>query len=208
MDRGLQAGSARLPSNRTARWALAVGVLLLLTFLSACGFRLQGTTPLPFDTLLVEIPANSQFGASVRRTIRAYSPETEILDPDSVNAAGEKPAYDAKLVMVNMTRNQREVSLNPQGRVEEYELTLTATFRLETAGNEVILPDVTLRTVRDLPYDDNVIQAKESETAVLFAEMQQSLVGRLVRRISAPDVHEAYERILAEREDTARHPQP
>ena len=182
-----------MPTRASALFKWLV-LLIAVPLLASCGFQMQGVTPLPFDRLAVTIPENSQFGADVRRAIRAVSPNTVIVSSGDT-LRGEKPNYQAQLQQVNVTYNTREVSLNAQGRVEEYELTLTFTFRLVNARNEVILPDTTLIAIRDLPYDDSVVQAKEGEMQTLFNTMFKSLVDRLVRRITAPDVAQAYDRL-------------
>ena len=208
----------------------------LLIGLSGCGFQLQGTTPLPFETLSITIPKNTQFGADVRRAIKAASPNTTIIEPSdsasefirnpnaSLNNVGSmtstltfenKPTiqsnqtrqptqtestpvpYQAQLQQISESRNARVVSLNAQGRVEEYELTLKFVFRIVNSKNEIILPDTVLTSIRELPFDDRVIQAKESEQATLFRDMQKSLVSRIVRRIAAPDVRQRYDALLA-----------
>lgn len=204
--------------NALPVWVLMGAMGIALT---GCGFQLQGTTPLPFDTLSVTIPENTQFGADVRRAIQAASPNTTIIEPDTIaadyirtpnaplNNVGSMSStmtvdnkqinrqstlpFQAQLQQVSETRNARAVSLNAQGRVEEYELTLTFVFRLVNAKNEVILPDTVLTSVRELPFDDRVVQAKESEQATLFRDMQRSLVARIVRRLAAPDVKQRYE---------------
>ncbi|MDP4591015.1 MAG: LPS assembly lipoprotein LptE [Burkholderiaceae bacterium] len=209
---------------------------VLLIGLSGCGFQLQGTTPLPFETLSITIPENTQFGADVRRAIKAASPNTTIIEPSdsasefirnpnaSLNNVGSmtstltvenkttiqsnqtrqptqtesKPVpYQAQLQQISESRNARVVSLNAQGRVEEYELTLKFVFRIVNSKNEIILPDTVLTSIRELPFDDRVVQAKESEQATLFRDMQKSLVARIVRRIAAPDVKQRYDALLA-----------
>ncbi len=168
-------------SRRVFAW-LTVGLTLAV---SACGFQLQGASPLPFDTLLVSVPENSQFGADLRRAIRASSPDTVILnDPTE--------PYEAQLQQISSTRTSRQVSLNAQGRVEEYELNLTYIFRIVDANGNVILPATTLSVVRNLPFDDRVVQAKEGEQATLFGQMENSLIARIIRRISAPDIEDRY----------------
>jgi|AntAceMinimDraft_1070359.scaffolds.fasta_scaffold02216_5 LPS-assembly lipoprotein len=173
-------------SRRVFAW-LAVGLTLVV---SACGFQLQGASPLAFDTLLVSVPENTQFGADLRRAIRASSPDTTILN-DSIDP------YQAQLQQISSTRTSRELSLNAQGRVEEYELTLTYIFRIVDANGDIILPATTLRVVRNLPFDDRVVQAKEGEEATLFAQMQNSLIARIMRRISAPDIEARYRALIA-----------
>jgi LPS-assembly lipoprotein len=161
----------------------------LVLVLSACGFQLQGRAPLPFDTLYVSIPQNSQFGADLRRAIRASAPDTKIIEDPT-------EPYQAQLQQVSETRSSREISLNAQGRVEEYELTLVYVFRIVDPNGDIILPSTTLVSVRDLPFDDRVIQAKEGEQATLFRQMQKSLVPRVMRRISAPDVEQRYRNLI------------
>ncbi len=201
-------------------------LLALFIGLTGCGFQMQGSIPLPFETLSITIPENTQFGADVRRAIKASSPNTTIIEPsDSATAfirdpntqlsnvgsmtstitaantpIGQQPAsapYQAQLQQVSETRNTRVVSLNAQGRVEEYELTLQFVFRIVNSKNQIILPDTLLTSVRDMPFDDRVVQAKESEQVTLFRDMQKSLVARIIRRISAPDVRQNYEALLA-----------
>jgi len=198
----------------------------LLIGLTGCGFQMQGSTPLPFDTLSITIPENTQFGADIRRAIKAASPNTTIIEPsDSAtafvstpntqlsnvgsmtstlsvanNLNKQQPAsepYQAQLQQISEVRNARAVSLNAQGRVEEYELTLKFVFRIVNSKNQIILPDTNLTSIRELPFDDRVVQAKESEQATLFRDMQKSLVARIIRRITAPDVRQSYEALLA-----------
>jgi len=160
-----------------------------LLSVAACGFAMRGTTPLPFQTLYIGIPDNSRFGAEVRRALRAASPGTAQVD--------DPKAAQVQLQQLRQERSAREVSLNAQGRVEEYELMVRFVFRLVDAQGHVLLPDTTLTAVREMPYDDQVAQAKEGEMETLYRNMQQSLVSRLVRRLTAPDVAEAFEKAQA-----------
>lgn len=177
------------------RW-LALGLVVVL---SACGFQLQGRAPLPFETLYVSVPQNSQFGADLRRAIRASSPDTQIIEDPAV-------PYQAQLQQISETRSSREISLNAQGRVEEYELTLVYVFRIVDANGDNILPPTTLVAVRDLPFDDRVVQAKEGEQATLFQQMQKSMIARVMRRISAPDVAQRYQILIESNQAVPKSP--
>ncbi|MCX7223971.1 MAG: hypothetical protein NTW89_14275, partial [Burkholderiales bacterium] len=42
-------------------------------------------------------------------------------------------------------------------------------------------------------FDERVVQAKGGEAATLFRDMQKSLVTRIVRRITAPDITQRWE---------------
>lgn len=182
---------------------------LIAILLAGCGFKMQGVTPMPFDSLNITIPQNSQFGADVRRAIRAASPNTTIIEPPTIKPteSGEKPKVDpkyigqAKLEQVSDIRNTRIVSLNAQGKPEEFELTLAYTFRLVNAKNQIILPDTTLTAARAMPFDERVVQAKEGEAATLYRDMQKSLVARMMRRLTAPDIKQRWDVLKATTSD-------
>lgn len=184
---------------------------LAVLVLAGCGFRMQGETPLPFKTMSITIPENTQFGADIRRAIKASSPNTEIIELDDLNKAFQdvdpkntqavasanlskisllSTSTEAQLQQVSEIRSARPVSLNAQGRVEEYELTLQYTIRLIDSKGQVILPDTTFTAVRDMPYDDRFAQAFATEQATMFKDMQRGLVSRIMRRITSQDVIE------------------
>lgn len=177
--------AAHDPQRSPSRWLLRAASLAVVMLLAACGFALRGVTPLPFDTMYVGVHDNTRFGADIRRALRAASPNTTLVD-DTAQA-------QAILQVVQNRRTLREVSLNAQGRVEEYELGIDFTFRLVTNKGVALLPDTTLSVYREMPYDDQVVQAKQSQMENLYLSMQQSLVSRLVRRLTAPDVRDAAE---------------
>ena len=180
-----------------------LGLMTLL--LAGCGFKMQGVTPMPFDSLAITIPQNSQFGADVRRAIRAASPDIVIIEPSPEKPVvpGEKPVIDpktipqARLEQVSEVRNSRIVSINARGKPEEFELTLVYTFRLVNAKNQIILPDTTLSAARAMPFDERVVQAKEGEAVTLYRDMQKSLVARMMRRLTAPDIKQRWDEIQA-----------
>lgn len=185
--------------------------------LAGCGFKMQGSTPLPFDSLHITIPQNSQFGADVRRAIRAASPNTRLIELNDIQVRPRDMKEDediedkgvqnsikdkqvrklaqARLEQLGEERQTRIVALNAQGKVEEFELTLKFTFRLVNAKDQIILPATTLTASRSMPFDERVVQAKEGEAATLFRDMQKSLVTRIVRRITAPDITQRWETV-------------
>lgn len=171
-----------------------LGLMTLL--LAGCGFKMQGVTPMPFDSLAITIPQNSQFGADVRRAIRAASPDIVIIE-SSAAQSGVKTVPQARLEQVSEIRNSRIVSLNARGKPEEFELTLVYTFRLVNAKNQIILPDTTLSAARTMPFDERVVQAKEGEAVTLYRDMQKSLVARMMRRLTAPDIKQRWDEIKA-----------
>src|SRR5690606_10753695 len=175
--------------NRSLRRCLLLAFLTSCVVLAACGFRLKGATPMPFNTLYTNISENSAFGASLRRAILAASPNTRIVN-DPAQA-------EARLLQLANNERLRELSIDAEGRVEEYELNLEFTFQLADAAGHLLIPPTTRRATRELPYDDTLVQAKQSEITTIFQQMQQSMVDRVVRLLSAPDVGEAIQNVQA-----------
>jgi LPS-assembly lipoprotein len=166
------------------RYLRGLACIALCLFLAACGFHMKGVTPLPFTTIYTNIEENSEFGSGIRRAITASSPATRfVTDPQQAQA---------RLTQLSTTQTLRELSLDAQGRVEEYELNLEFVFQLTDDKGHVILPPTTLRSTREIPYDDTVVQAKQGEISTVFKQMQQSLIDRVVRRLSSPDVAHAF----------------
>jgi len=185
-------GPASTPSvRRRVPGGQLLAAIALCCTLSACGFALRGTTELPFHSIHINLPANSQFGAQMRRQIRAASPTTAVIEDAS--------QAEARLQVLENSRSRTEVALNAQGRVQEYELQLRLTFQVIDAQANILVPPTTLTAVRTLPYDDNVAQAKESEAEALYQSMQSGLAQRILHQLNAANTRAAAERAEAER---------
>ncbi len=165
-------------------WLRGLACLLVCAVLAGCGFRLKGATPLPFNTIYTNINENSAFGAKIRRAIIASSPNTRFVS--------EPEQAEARLTQLANRQTMREVSIDARGQVEEYELNLDFVFQLTDAKGHLVLPPTTLQSTREVPYDSGLLQAKQGEIGSLFLEMQQSLVDRIVRRLTSPDVMDAF----------------
>ncbi|MGO1767258.1 hypothetical protein CAP48_14150 [Advenella sp. S44] len=168
------------------RWPqLVLAAVLLSMVLVGCGFKLRGEKPLPFTSMYTNIDANTRFGANLRRSLQASSPSLQFVD----NAG----AAQAVLSQLDREQSQREVSLNAQGQVEEYELMLRLTFQLVSSDGQLLIPPSTLTSTRTLPYDEANSQAKDQEMVTLYQDMEAQMVDQLVRRISSDDVIQGYQ---------------
>lgn len=164
-------------------FALALSLLL-----SACGFRLKQSHNLPFNTLYTNVAENSNFGAQLRRILTANSPNLRLMQtPESA---------EVQLLQLAYNRHLREVSLDPNGEVENYELQLLMEFTLIDAQGNTLMAPTTLSVLRDMPNNPDNSYAKQIEINTLFNDMELSLVDRLVRRLSSIEVQQAYEKSL------------
>jgi len=156
---------------------LSVVVCLVL---AACGFHLKGSAPLPFTRIYTNISPDTNFGATLRRAIVAASPDTQFV---------AAPAdAQAQLIQLNSRQSRRDITIDARGRVEEYELNLEFSFQIIDRQGRFLLPPTTLRDTRELPYDPDAVYARESEISVVFRNMQQSMVDRVIRHLTSPEV--------------------
>lgn len=158
---------------------LALGLTVLL---SACGFHLRGSNGsfmLPFATMYIDLPDTSPLAIGLKRYIRAIG---------STEVVGTKDGADAVLeVLADPERNRTKtiLSLNKNGRVQEYQLGYSINFRvLDKAGNQLLAP-TTISLVRPITFDESQVLAKETEEAALYRDMRNDLVQQIMRRLAA-----------------------
>ncbi|HWV18208.1 MAG TPA: LPS assembly lipoprotein LptE [Rhodocyclaceae bacterium] len=160
--------------------SLLLGLMLLcVTLLTACGFKLRGSYDLPFETLYIALPESHELHAALKRNIEAGT-KTRIVDNREDAQATLTVVYDRTL--------QTILSLSGTGRVTEYQLVRTFAFRVIGKDNRDIIPQREIVLRRDLPYSDNVVLAKASETELLIRDMQSDLVNQILRRLAAAKV--------------------
>ena len=82
-------------------------------------------------------------------------------------------------------RTKTILSLNKNGRVQEYQLGYSINFRvLDKAGNQLLAP-TTISLVRPITFDESQVVAKETEEAALYRDMRNDLVQQIMRRLAA-----------------------
>jgi LPS-assembly lipoprotein len=167
------------------RLLLAVMVAAVLT---GCGFHLRGTLSgnLPYQTMYIALPETAEVNVWLQRYIKA-SGSTEVVD----NAK----AAEAIFQQLGDLRQKTILSVNAQGRVREYRLQLTYTFRVVNQKGQVLVPGNEVNLSRDITFDDSNVLAKDLEEGLLWRDMNNDLVNQIMRRLSIikpknPDLEE------------------
>jgi len=144
--------------------------------LGGCGFHLRGNSDFAFKRLYIGIPANTQMGADLRRTIRGGSDTVIVDDPKQA---------DAMLDVLQDSRAKTILSLTTAGVVREYRLTQRFSFRLRGADGKELIPPSQLLLTRDLTYNEANTLAKDYEEQQLYRDMQSDIVQQLIRRLAS-----------------------
>ena len=157
------------------RLLIALSLAPLAGALGSCGFRLRGPQPLPFATLYVNLSADTELGAALRRRI-ATSGTTRVVD-DPAEA-------DMRLEVLQNSRDREILSLSGDGDVREYTIMQTIIFRLVRRDGSEALPPTTLSARREYNYDDAHIIAREQEENLLFRDMEHDLLRQMFDRLA------------------------
>jgi LPS-assembly lipoprotein len=150
-------------------------VLALALALAACGFRLRGSANVPFETLYIP-QAKSGIGLELKRNIEANTSTKVIDDPRKAQAL---------LAIAQESRAKLILSLTGAGRVREYKLTYTVSFRVHDGKGGEFVPPSLIELAREMTYLDTLILAKEAEEQLLFRDMQNQMVQLMLRRIAS-----------------------
>ena len=152
---------------------LPAGLVLGLT-LVACGFQLRGSWQLPYDSIYIDIPSHSEFGAQLKRTI---------VGTGAARLADSAIDAQAIFVPTGETRERKILSYSSAGRVREVQLKYRYGFRVRDAAGKDLVPPGTVEMVRDLTYDDSQTLAKEQEEDLLWRDMLNDLTQQMMRRL-------------------------
>lgn len=152
--------------------------LALAAALAACGFHLRGSDGqynLPFHSVYLGFADTSPLGTELKRNLRAL---------DAVIVTDAKAA-EAQFDVLAEVRGKSILSLNSQGRVREYLLTYTLSFKVRDAKGGELLGPTEISLKRPLQFNETQVLAKESEEVLLYRDMQTDLVQQVLRRLAA-----------------------
>lgn len=149
-------------------------ILLLVLFLSACGFHLRGSADLSFKQLFIQGST-----LSISRDLKHNLKANGIQLTDSTENA------ELLLELVNEAYEKRILSLSGGGLVREYELNYKVNFRTRMPDSPTWSEVQTVQTRRDFSYDDKVLLGKAEEETRLNADMRNDAVREILRRLTA-----------------------
>lgn len=160
-----------------------------LLVLSGCGWHLRGKQTIPLDTIYINLGINSAVRATLKRNLEA---QTNVKIVDTPEEA------DATLHWFNAGRSSSILAVNSKGRARIYDLRATVTFRLNSKDGAVLVPNTVLSASREMTWDEEDYNARESESQMLYQDMENSLIHQAVTRLShlTPEMVQKRERDL------------
>jgi LPS-assembly lipoprotein len=157
------------PSGRLFR-ALA---LLCLLSLAACGFHMRGTSRVPFESVYVS--GKASISTDLKKSFSS----------SGIKVMPSEEGAQIHLELLNEKNEKRILSLSGGGKVREYELLYTLSYRTRIATTAEWSPEQRVELRRDFSYDDAKLLAKGFEEARLYDDIQTEAVREVIRRLSA-----------------------
>jgi len=165
--------------RRRAVQSLLGGWGLSVLLLSGCGFQLRQPASLPFKTLFLITPRQSNMATDLLRALTTHS-ELKVL-----TQANEMTSAEVVLEVMSEVRDRVVVGLNASGQVRDLQLRLRVKFRLRTPQGKVLIQEVELQQQRDLSFLESAALAKEIEENMMYRDMQTDIVQQMMRRMAA-----------------------
>ncbi|MQA57481.1 LPS assembly lipoprotein LptE [Pseudomonas piscis] len=148
---------------------LVMGLALVL---SACGFQLRGTGTQELSIKELDLSARDAYGTTVKMM-------RQILESSGVDVHAGAPY---KLILVNETESQRNLSYSGGGRSAEYEISMELNYQIRTHDNLQLLSDK-LQVQKVFLHDGNNITGSDQEAVETRREMRRDLVQRMMIRL-------------------------
>ncbi len=153
--------------------------LLCLLSLAACGFHMRGVSSIPFETVYVSGKA------SIEKDLK------KSLNGSGIKVLPSSEGAQIQLELLSEKNEKRILSLSGGGKVREYELVYTLSYRTRDAVSPTWGPEQLVELRRDFSYDDTKLLAKGFEEARLYDDIRTEAVREVIRRLSATAPHRA-----------------
>lgn len=181
----------------------AAGALLAACAVLAggCGFRLQGSTPLPAVVATVQLDAaddRTPFAQALRRRLGASGAKLSPRGPAGAGApgagaggagaggAGAPGAGSTGVAVLRIERDEvieRVASVSARNIPREYELTQVVRFSLDAGGTRRI-SSAEVSASRSLTFDERRALAKEREREQLREALAEEVAGVVLQRVA------------------------
>jgi LPS-assembly lipoprotein len=154
-------------------WLATVGLLAV----SACGFRLAGSEPLPGvlarPYLSLKDPY-TDFSREFERQLKSAGATLQQVRADST----------ASIEVTKDLTETRTLSVTSQNIPTEYELVYTVTFVVRGPDKQLMAPQ-TISLAQDYSFQENALLAKQNEADGLRQQMARDLVRIAMHRLSS-----------------------
>lgn len=169
---------------RAARLAVLASALSL----GACGFQLQGTHNMAFQTVqLTGFAGNSPLASELAHALQSSGVRVVDSTLSATQAASAVRVPITHIVLDGM-RDQRGMTVSTTtayGQVRDVTASNSLRFRVLRGDGSVLLKPTDVALSRDMSYNETKALAKQDESEALYKAMQSDIVSQVMRRLAA-----------------------
>jgi len=163
-------------------WMVTGMVLGLAAGLSACGFHLAGSRPLPEALQVVSIDVITPYKVTEPPVETALRANLQRRGAQVVEKVQDVPVTHIRLSELKELRDPLSIGLD--GKAREFRLITSVRYEVQR-GDQVLLAPDTLFATRDFSFEPEEVLAKEAEEARLREFIQAELAELLMLRLEA-----------------------
>ncbi|WP_101925804.1 MULTISPECIES: LPS assembly lipoprotein LptE [Luteimonas] len=164
--------------NRLRPFSIRLAALGLVLLLPACGFHLRNALTLPPDLGPVKVTARDRYSGLAQLLNRS-------LDSAGVQRASASQTDVATLRIESERWASTPLSIDAQGRAQEFTLRYGVVFSMVDADGEDIVPAQAIELARDYLSIPTQAIGTDSERDLLSAEMEREMSASILRRVDA-----------------------
>lgn len=152
---------------------------VLALALAGCGFHLRNALLLPADLGPVRVIAPNTRSELAQDLAEALARAGAQLAESGAEGPG------ARLEIVSERWGNLPISVDQQGRAQEYNLRYAVVFRLRRADGSDLVPQQALELARDYIAGPALASGTEGEREILVNELRREMATSILRRVDA-----------------------
>ncbi len=159
-------------------------ILLLATTITACGWKLRGSYNLPPEITPIAVEGGG-VADELRNSLRSSNALAE--------SAVEPAATDLEILQEGDTR--RVISVDANGKVDEYELRYEVRWQLTAKGSDdksrrILVAPTTFRANRSYDYNASTVLSTNEQEQRLIENMRTDIAQRILFRLQGVKMDE------------------
>ncbi len=158
------------------RLSQIVLLILTLSLLSACGFRLRGASNLPATIKYAVVDGVAQYS----EVGLAIKQQLEVSGAKVVSAADVDTVH---FIVLKNKFTRRVLSVGASGTANEYELAYSFSMRVQNSKGKLLVAERAINLNRNYIYDASQALAKSDEELTIKSQMISLAVRQSMRRI-------------------------
>lgn len=164
--------------DRYATAILVLALLLTAAVLNGCGFQLRGSHTLPAIMASTTLEGSDRFSSLAKDLKSAFILRGARLVDETDDAT-------AILTVLSNQSNRRVLTVDAAGKVQEYEIRQSISFRVTTPDAQLILPEQQVSLSQDFVFVRTDVLGKEHEAIQIRRDLQRDLVNLMMLRMAS-----------------------